>query len=157
MAGSGQLPRKLAVILHADVVGSTALVQHNEAVAHERIKDLFQRREAIWMVDKAAQAAGNYGAARPSPSLQSAAAAAEGDSEPDKKTKKHKFKVKPPGTKKTVKATKDGREICWNWNVGKCKDPCSQKRLHVCNAMLKGDRACMGKHKSCDCKNKKRL
>ena len=35
--------RKLAVILHADVVGSTALVQANETIAHERIRDTFQR------------------------------------------------------------------------------------------------------------------
>ena len=35
--------RKLAVLLHADVVGSTALVQMNETLAHERIQDVFQR------------------------------------------------------------------------------------------------------------------
>jgi len=34
---------KLAVILHADVVGSTALVQKDERVAHERIQDSFRR------------------------------------------------------------------------------------------------------------------
>ena len=34
---------KLAVILHADVVGSTALVQIDERVAHERMQDAFQR------------------------------------------------------------------------------------------------------------------
>jgi len=34
---------KLAVILHADVVGSTALVQKDERVTHERIRDAFQR------------------------------------------------------------------------------------------------------------------
>ena len=38
-----QLLRKLAVILHADVVGSTALVQKNETLAHERIQDSFRR------------------------------------------------------------------------------------------------------------------
>ncbi|MGI9307829.1 MAG: adenylate/guanylate cyclase domain-containing protein [Gammaproteobacteria bacterium] len=36
------LNRKLAVILHADVVGSTSLVQKNEALAHERIQSTFQ-------------------------------------------------------------------------------------------------------------------
>ncbi|MEE8121196.1 MAG: adenylate/guanylate cyclase domain-containing protein, partial [Anaerolineales bacterium] len=36
-------PRKLAVILHADVVGSTALVQKNETLAHERIQESFRR------------------------------------------------------------------------------------------------------------------
>ena len=35
--------RKLAVILHADVVGSTALVQRDESLAHERIQDSFHR------------------------------------------------------------------------------------------------------------------
>jgi TolB-like protein/class 3 adenylate cyclase len=35
--------RKLAVILHADVVNSTALVQRDEAVAHDRIQDAFHR------------------------------------------------------------------------------------------------------------------
>ena len=38
-----RLSRKLAVILHADVVGSTALVQRDEALAHERIQDAFRR------------------------------------------------------------------------------------------------------------------
>jgi len=36
------LSRKLAVILHADVVGSTSLVQKNETLAHERINTAFQ-------------------------------------------------------------------------------------------------------------------
>jgi len=35
--------RKLAVILHADVVGSTTLVHRNETLAHERIQDVFHR------------------------------------------------------------------------------------------------------------------
>ena len=35
--------RKLAIVLHADVVGSTALVRANESVAHRRIRDAFQR------------------------------------------------------------------------------------------------------------------
>ena len=35
--------RKLAVILHADVVGSTGLVQCDEHLAHERIQDAFRR------------------------------------------------------------------------------------------------------------------
>jgi adenylate cyclase len=35
------LSRKLAVILHADVVGSTSLVQKNETLAHERIQAAF--------------------------------------------------------------------------------------------------------------------
>ena len=34
---------KLAVILHADVVGSTALVQRDEHTAHERITEGFKR------------------------------------------------------------------------------------------------------------------
>ena len=33
----------LAVILHADIAGSTALVQQDKQLAHERIKDSFQR------------------------------------------------------------------------------------------------------------------
>ena len=35
------LSRKLLVILHADVVGSTALVQNDESLAHERIRTAF--------------------------------------------------------------------------------------------------------------------
>ena len=35
--------RKLAVILHADVIGSTVLVQLNETLAHTRIVDVFKR------------------------------------------------------------------------------------------------------------------
>ena len=37
------LSRKLAVILHADVVGSTSLVQKNETLAHERIQAAFHQ------------------------------------------------------------------------------------------------------------------
>lgn len=39
--------RQLAVLLHADVVGSTALVQLNETLAHERIRDVFRRFSEI--------------------------------------------------------------------------------------------------------------
>ena len=35
--------RKLAVILHADIAGSTELVQRNETLAHERIRDTFRQ------------------------------------------------------------------------------------------------------------------
>ena len=37
------LSRKLAVILHADVVGSTTLVQRNETLAHERMQAAFHQ------------------------------------------------------------------------------------------------------------------
>jgi len=40
---SERLTGTLAVILHADVVGSTALVQQDEQNAHQRIQDSFQR------------------------------------------------------------------------------------------------------------------
>ncbi len=43
-----QQSRKLAVILHADIVGSTALVRRDETLAHARIHDAFRRfSEAI--------------------------------------------------------------------------------------------------------------
>ena len=38
-----RLPRKLAVILHTDVVGSTALVQRNKSLAHACIQGAFRR------------------------------------------------------------------------------------------------------------------
>ena len=38
-----RLSDKLAVILHADVAGSTAMVQQDKELAHERIQDTFQR------------------------------------------------------------------------------------------------------------------
>jgi len=38
-----RLSGKLAVILHADVAGSTELVQQDKKLAHERIQDTFQR------------------------------------------------------------------------------------------------------------------
>ena len=38
-----KLTSKLAVILHADIVGSTLLVQKDERLAHERIQAVFQR------------------------------------------------------------------------------------------------------------------
>ena len=37
------LSRKLAVILHADIVGSTSLVQLDETLAHERMQSAFKR------------------------------------------------------------------------------------------------------------------
>jgi len=39
----GRLSGKLAVILHADVVGSTSLVHQDEQLAHQRIQDAFRR------------------------------------------------------------------------------------------------------------------
>lgn len=36
-------PGKLAVILHAEIAGSTSLVQQDEHLAHERIQDAFRR------------------------------------------------------------------------------------------------------------------
>ena len=39
----GNLSRKMAAIVHADVTDSTALVQLNEALAHERINEAFSR------------------------------------------------------------------------------------------------------------------
>ena len=38
-----RLSGKLAVILHADIAASTALVQQDEQLAHERIQDAFRR------------------------------------------------------------------------------------------------------------------
>ncbi len=40
---SNRPARKLAAVLHADVVGSTELVQLDESLAHERIRSTFQR------------------------------------------------------------------------------------------------------------------
>ncbi len=38
-----QLSRKLAVILHADVVGSTSLVRRDESLVHQRILETSRR------------------------------------------------------------------------------------------------------------------
>jgi TolB-like protein/cytochrome c-type biogenesis protein CcmH/NrfG len=40
---SGENSTKLAVLLHADVIGSTALVQVDETLAHARFQDVFRR------------------------------------------------------------------------------------------------------------------
>ena len=40
-----RLPDKLAVILHADVAGSTQLVQQDEHLAQERIQDSESRHQ----------------------------------------------------------------------------------------------------------------
>ena len=40
---SESLEPRLAVILHADVIGSTSLVQHDESLAHRRMVDAFHR------------------------------------------------------------------------------------------------------------------
>ena len=39
--------RKLAVILHADIAGSTILVQQHETIAHERMRDVFHRFASV--------------------------------------------------------------------------------------------------------------
>ena len=39
--GKNLQSRRLVVILHADIVGSTMLVQLDEAIAHNRFKQLF--------------------------------------------------------------------------------------------------------------------
>ena len=43
MRNSDTPPRKLAAILHADVVDSTVLVRRNETLAYQRIQDAFRR------------------------------------------------------------------------------------------------------------------
>ena len=47
MAGRKDRERKLAVLIHADVVGSTTLVQSNEVIAHERMTDAFERLATV--------------------------------------------------------------------------------------------------------------
>ncbi len=42
-----QHTRKLAVILHADVIGSTSLVQQNESLAHARIHGVFEKLSGV--------------------------------------------------------------------------------------------------------------
>lgn len=44
---AGSVARKLAVIVHADVAGSTVLVERNEGVAHERIRAMFSRFSSV--------------------------------------------------------------------------------------------------------------
>lgn len=44
---AGPLTGKLAVILHADVAGSTSLVQRDERRAHERVTDAFRQFAAV--------------------------------------------------------------------------------------------------------------
>ena len=43
MATDANRERKLAVVLHADIVSSTALVHRDETIAHARITDAFRR------------------------------------------------------------------------------------------------------------------
>ena len=50
MSRSTDIPvssRKLAVILHADIAGSTVLVQRHEAIAHDRMRDLFENFASV--------------------------------------------------------------------------------------------------------------
>jgi adenylate cyclase len=42
-----QSSRKLTVILHADIAGSTMLVQQHESIAHARMQDAFQRFASV--------------------------------------------------------------------------------------------------------------
>lgn len=43
MKMSAEPTRKLAVLLHAGIVGSTAQVQLDETLAHQRVQDAFRR------------------------------------------------------------------------------------------------------------------
>ena len=43
MSKAQEPERKLAVLVHADIVGSTTLVQQNETLAHQCIQDAFRR------------------------------------------------------------------------------------------------------------------
>jgi adenylate cyclase len=47
MATEANRERKLAVIMHTDVVGSTELVHRDETIAHARITDAFRRFSAV--------------------------------------------------------------------------------------------------------------
>ena len=39
--------RKLAVVLHADVADSTSMVRRDETLAHQRIRDTFERFSTV--------------------------------------------------------------------------------------------------------------
>ena len=64
----------------------------------------------------------------------------------------------PKKKAQTADKLKDGTEICRNWNLGKCSDPCPQGRKHVCNAVSKkGGRICgLRNHTSEQCRGAER-
>lgn len=55
----------------------------------------------------------------------------------------------------TVATTLDGQPICSKWNVHQCREPCPEKKLHVCNAQTKvNGRACgLRNHTSTECRH----
>ena len=56
----------------------------------------------------------------------------------------------PPANARTpleVAPTHDGRQICRDWNEGRCKDPCPKNFAHVCNKKLPDGRACAASHR----------
>ena len=75
-----------------------------------------------------------------------------------KKNKRKRTDKRPPGCKKTMDKRHDGKEICRDFNLGRCKNSCPHGRLHICNALLKNGRACALKgHTLKECRNRRRL
>ena len=42
---------------------------------------------------------------------------------------------------------RDGREVCIDWNLGKCSEPCPQDKFHGCAKNIK-NRVCGMKHRA---------
>jgi len=57
----------------------------------------------------------------------------------------------PAAAKRVAELTSSGKEICKLWNLGKCADKCKAGRMHICNFLLKGGKACGAtSHRRCD-------
>jgi hypothetical protein len=92
------------------------------------VKEVYQRREAVWDVPVQKQ---------PKP--------AEGS------VKRVTSDPKSPRT------TREAKEVCHKFNAGTCKEPCPANRLHACSQLLRNGKPCgMRNHGAKDCRNTKK-
>ena len=120
----------------------------------------YKEREAIWMPDASlADSSFNRNSAWPAPPANEFPRGAKRGNDGRPKAPQSKGQQpKSGGTANVKSVTKDGREICEKFNRGQCSDPCPAKRLHVCNAAIKGGRACgLRGHTSGQCRNRRML
>ena len=121
------------------------------------VQTLYKEREAAWMpdatlVDAPARSSNWNGI----PENAFPRGKKRGNEGKAKQQPKGQQKDRPAGASKVVNTTKDGRQICIKYNLGKCSEPCPEKRLHVCNASVKGGRACgLRGHTASVCRNRR--
>lgn len=130
-------------------------VRTTQLTIGEVIEKVFREREPSWRIPEApVPAPVQYPPRDRAQPKNIANPRAKGDAKADGKGKKRQG----PENIITCKTLQNGKEICGDFNLGKCSaSPCPHNKVHVCSRQCQRGRACgMSNHVAKDCKNKSR-